>query len=74
MTKQESAVVMAYTDFAMLKGDDLHYFYNYLSGIIGRPVYIQEIPKVTELYHDTTIKNDFIKLCENAKEVAEWRN
>ena len=39
MTKHECAVVMAYTGIAMLKGDDLFHFYDYLSGIIGRPVY-----------------------------------
>ncbi len=39
MTKQECAIVSAYTGFAMLKGSDLKYLYNYLSGFIGRPVY-----------------------------------
>ena len=52
----------------MLKGDDLKYLYSYLSGIIGKPVYSHEVPKVIDLYKDTTIKNDFLALCRTATE------
>lgn len=48
MTKHECAVVTAYTGIAMLKGDNLKYLYDYLSGMIGRPVYSHEIPSVIE--------------------------
>ncbi|MEE5993995.1 MAG: hypothetical protein V3G42_12265 [Oscillospiraceae bacterium] len=68
ITKQECAILMAYTGIAMLKGDDLFYFYDYLSGIIGRPVYTHEIPRVVDYYRDTAIRNDFLALCRNAKE------
>ena len=68
MTKRECAVVMAYTGIAMLKGDDLFHFYDYISGIIGRPVYTHEIPSVVDYYRDTRIRDDFLALCRNAKE------
>ena len=66
MTKRECAVVMAYTGIAMLKGDDLFHFYDYISGIIGRPVYTHEIPSVVDYYRDTRIRDDFLALCKNA--------
>lgn len=66
MTKHECAIVTAYTDVAMLKGNDLKYLYSYLSGIIGRPVYSHEIPAVIEKHKDTMIKDDFLALCRNA--------
>lgn len=68
MTKCERAIVTAYTDISMLKGDDLKYLYSYLSGIIGRPVYSHEIPAVIDQYRNTAIKNDFLALCRNATE------
>ena len=68
MTKHECAVITAYTDVAMLKGDDLKFLYSYLSGIIGRPVYSHEIPAVIGQYRNTAIRNDFLELCRNAAE------
>ncbi len=70
MTKRECAVITAYTDIAMLKGNDLKFLYDYLSGIIGRPVYSHEIPAVIEQYKNTIIRNDFLALCQNATEEA----
>ena len=70
MTKHECAVVTAYTGFAMLKGSDLKYLYNYLSGFIGRPVYSHEIPAVAESYKEQ-IREDFLALCRNAKEADD---
>ena len=67
MTKHECAVVTAYTGFSMLKGDDLKYLYNYLSGFIGRPVYTHEIPAVAEVYKEQ-IRKDFLALCRNASD------
>lgn len=72
MTKHECAIITAYTDITMLKGNDLKYLYDYLSGIIGRPVYSHEIPAVIDQYKNTIIKNDFLALCRNAtKEVTD---
>lgn len=65
MTKHECAVLTAYTEISMLKGSDLKYLYNYLSGFIGRPVYSHEIPAVAESYKEQ-IREDFLALCRNA--------
>lgn len=70
MTKHECAIITAYTDIVMLKGNDLKYLYDYLSDIIGRPVYSHEIPAVIEQYKNTIIRNDFLALCRNATEEA----
>ena len=70
MTKQECAIVTAYTEISMLRGDDLKYLYRYLSEIIGRPVYSHEIPAVCEQFRDR-IKADFIALCRNASDDIE---
>lgn len=67
MTKQECAIVTAYTEISMLRGDDLKYLYRYLSEIIGRPVFSHEIPEVCEQFRDR-IKADFIALCRNASD------
>ena len=70
MTKQECAIVTAYTEISMLRGDDLKYLYRYLSEIIGRPVFTHEIPAVCEQFRDR-IKADFIALCRNASDGIE---
>ena len=70
MTKQECAVVTAYTDISMLRGDDLKYLYRYLSGFLGRPVYTHEIPAVCMQFRDR-IREDFIALCRDAKETDD---
>lgn len=67
MTKHECAVVTAYTDVSMLKGDDMKYLYDYLSGFIGRPVYTHEL-SVVALHYREQIREDFLALCRNAKE------
>lgn len=66
MTKHELAVIMAYTDIVTLTGDDLKYFYDYMSEIAGRAVYTHEFSEIVDKYRKTVIKNDFINLCENA--------
>ena len=70
MTKHECAVVTAYTEISMLKGNDLKYLYDYLSGFIGRPVYSHEIPAVAEAYKEQ-IREDFLALCRNAEEADD---
>ncbi len=67
MTKRECAVITAYTDVSMLKGDDLKYLYDYLSGFIGRKIYTHEISAVAAAYKEQ-IREDFLELCRNAKE------
>ncbi len=68
MTKRECAVITAYTDISMLRGADLSYLYDYISGIVGRPVYTHEIPSVVSHYRNTRIKDDFLALCRNAED------
>lgn len=70
MTKRECAVITAYTDVSMLKGDDLKYLYDYLSGFIGRKIYTHKIPAIAANYREQ-IKKDFMDLCRNAKEADD---
>lgn len=65
MTKRECAIVMAFTGTAMLKGDDLDIFYQYLSEIMGRPVYTHEIGILADEIKESA-RDDFIKLCSEA--------
>ncbi len=67
MTKHECAVVMAYTGIAMLQGDDLEIFYNYISEKLGKPVWTHELA-TEEMYHKIreACKDDFLALCANA--------
>lgn len=43
MTKQERAIVMAYTGIVMLTGNNLGIYYKYLEKILGRPVWTHEL-------------------------------
>lgn len=67
MTKKEVAIVMAYTGDTMLTGDDLKYFYDYVSELLGRTAYTHDF-----FLEDEKIKlkaePDFIKLCETLKD------
>lgn len=65
MTKREAAIIMAYTDTCMLAGDDLKYYYKYISEILGYEVQTLDLAK-TDLIKEKS-KGDFIKLCEEAK-------
>lgn len=65
MTKHECAVVTAYTDIAMLKGNDLKYLYDYLSKLIQRPIFTHEIPAVCMQFRDR-IRQDFETICREA--------
>ena len=68
MTKRECAIISAYTEILMLKGDDLKYLYEYLSGIVGRKIYTHEIPTVVSHFKNTVIQEDFLTLCRNAED------
>ena len=58
MTRREATIVSAYTGYFIGNLEDL---YNYLSELIGRPVYTHEIPAVWDEYHDR-IRQDFVAL------------
>lgn len=67
MTKRECAIVTAYTEISMLKGDDLKYLYQYLSKFIDRPIYSHEIPAVCMKFREQ-IREDFLAICRNASD------
>lgn len=67
MTKQECAVVMAYTGVAMLQGDDLWLFYAYIKELLGRPVWTHELAQAEVLDEiKTKSRADFVKICAEA--------
>lgn len=69
MTKQECAVVMAYTGVCMLQGDDFNIFHRYIEKIMERPLFTHELGM--DLVADEIkqrSKRDFINLCDTAKE------
>lgn len=65
MTKRECAIVTAYTDIAMLQGNDLKYLYEYLKELFGRPVYTHEFFGLADEIKRLSEK-DFMDLCRNA--------
>jgi hypothetical protein len=62
MTNREKAIVMAYTGFVMLCGNQLSIFYEYVVELFGRPVYTHELPELADEIQRRS-KPDFIKLC-----------
>ena len=67
MTKREAAVIMAYTDTAMLAGDDLDIFWRYCYKLLGRPILTHEYPEYVDRLHELS-KPDFIEICRNLKD------
>lgn len=65
MTKEECAIVSAYTGINMLIGSDLDYFYKYVDKLIGREVWTHELPGLADEIKEKS-KADFLKLCEEA--------
>lgn len=65
MTKRECAIVTAYTGVAMVEGEDLDLYYQYLADLFGRPVYTHEIPFLAEEIKRRSTP-DFIALCREA--------
>lgn len=73
MKKEECAIIMAYTGTCMLTGDNMKYFYEYLSKLYGRPVYTHEISQLADDIKKKSEK-DFIDLCRNAgkEKQSKW--
>ena len=68
MTKEECAIVMAYTGTVMLTGDNLGIYYKYLEEILGRPVWTHELAdKAVQKEIKEKSYNDFIRLCKEAQ-------
>ena len=69
MTDKEKAIVMAYTGVAMLVGDKLNVFYEYISGLMNRPVFTHELAD-KNIWEQIKKKAfpDFLALCESEEE------
>lgn len=67
MTKNEAAVIMAYTGQVMLAGDDFDIFHLYIQKILKRPVFTYELgsESVWDEIKEKS-KNDFLDICKNA--------
>lgn len=65
MTKRECAIIMAYTGVCMLKGDNLKYFYEYVSELMGKPMHTSEIGEQADIIK-ALAKDDFFELCATA--------
>lgn len=69
MTKQEAAIVMAYTGMSMLVGNDFSIFHEYIENKLGRHVWTHELAldSVIKQIREAS-KNDFFNLCKNLTE------
>ena len=67
------AIITAYTDYSMLRGEELNELYKYLEELFGRPVYTHEIPKLADEIRKRS-KKDFIALCAASAEHQEGGN
>lgn len=65
MTQREKAIVEAFTGVAMLTGEDVTYFYEYVQEIMGRPVYTHEFAdaKVMGEIKEKS-RHDFVMICK----------
>ena len=65
MTDHEKAIVMAYTGYAMLVGDRLKTFYDYVESKVGYRPMTHELASQRFIVnlHDAS-KDDFIELCK----------
>ena len=70
MTKQECAIIQAYTGVCMLSDDDMDIFYSYLEYLYGYPVFIEMIP-VLEEDIKRRAENDFLQICAMAFDVSD---
>ena len=68
MTKQECAVIEAYTGICILQGKDRKFYYQYLKHLFGRPIFTHEIPKLMDEIKEKS-KQDFKAICANAFDI-----
>lgn len=67
MTKQECAIIMAYTGATMLEGNDFPIFHKYVESLMGRQVWTHELlPLEYEIKRRS--EGDFLMLCATATE------
>ena len=67
MTKQECAIIMAYTGICMLTGEEFNEFHKYIEYIMNRPVWTHELAdkKIWEEIKEKS-EDDFMNLCKEA--------
>lgn len=65
MTKQECAIIQAYTGVCMLSGDDDVIFGEYVRSLLGRSLFTHEYPDFADQIKELS-KSDFLNLCESA--------
>lgn len=63
MTDIEKAIIMAYTGYVTLTGDKQKIFYDYVSDLIGRPVFTHELPGLSNVIQEAA-KADFTEICK----------
>lgn len=68
MTKQECAIIMAYTGICMLTGDDFSIFHEYIEKLMNRPIWTHELA-YKEIWEEIKKKSedDFMNLCKEVK-------
>ena len=66
MTKQECAIVMAYTGVSMLQGKDFQIFTKYCEDLLGHPILTHEFPELFDEISRAS-RRDFYDLCANAE-------
>lgn len=68
MTKQECAIIMAYTGICMLTGNEFSVFHEYIEKLMNRPVYTHELAN-KEVWEEIKKKSedDFMNICKEAK-------
>lgn len=75
MTKQEAAIIMAYTGTTLLTGEDFSIFHKYIEEKLKRPVLTYKLAdKVVEEQIKEASKEDLINLCKNLENetTAQW--
>ena len=75
MTDHEKAIVSAYTGVAMLVGDKMNIFYEYIAEICGRPIYTHELahPLIQDEIKEKS-KPDFIALCQDRDVINDCKS
>ena len=67
MTYREAAICEIFTGITFLTGEDRKYIGEYVSELMGYPVYTHELPHRSHKLKEKA-REDFIKMCESIKE------
>ena len=67
MTYREAAICEIFTGITFLTGEDRKYISEYVSELMGYPVYTHALPRLSHELKEKA-REDFIKMCESIKE------